>query len=508
MNFFKTNFDKTVEKLLVNFLSKIRYGKLTVQFPTGEERVFVGKEEDISANIKIHNYNFLNLIFKKGSVGFAEAYMNGYFSSTDLTNLLLLSHKNESYFLQSINTNLFFATFAKLKHFLNNNSKSQSKKNIKYHYDLGNNFYEKWLDKTMTYSSALFDNKNTNLSDAQFNKYRKIAETLSLDSNSKTLEIGCGWGGFSSFVAKNYNCSVDAITISKEQYEYASEKIQNEGLSEKVSVIFRDYRDIKKKYSNIVSIEMFEAVGKKYWHNYFDTIRNSLNDGGMAALQVITIDEQKAKDYQNRPDFIQQYIFPGGMLPTKKQFEYSAKHVGLKCIENLSFGDSYAKTLKMWNKQFQKSWNDLSQFGFDIKFKRMWEFYLSYCVTYFYFNHNKKKFIKISLLISVPGYFFDTLLVYFQIYDFETIAKLGTLPLWMIVLWFSFSTLFDEILTFFKSYKILGIILSGVLGPLTYYLGEPIGVIKIYNFQIFIISMVLFWMILMFYYLNYVIKNN
>ena len=198
----------------------------------------------------------------------------------------------------------------------------------------------------MTYSSALFDNKNTNLSDAQFNKYRKIAETLSLDSNSKTLEIGCGWGGFSSFVAKNYNCSVDAITISKEQYEYASEKIQNEGLSEKVSVIFRDYRDIKKKYSNIVSIEMFEAVGKKYWHNYFDTIRNSLNDGGMAALQVITIDEKKAKDYQNRPDFIQQYIFPGGMLPTKKQFEYSARHVGLKCIEKLSFGGSLRKNTK------------------------------------------------------------------------------------------------------------------------------------------------------------------
>ena len=154
-------------------------------------------------------------------------------------------------------------------------------------------------------------------------------------------------------------------------------------MSEKVSVIFSDYRDIKKKYSNIVSIEMFEAVGKKFWHNYFDTISNSLNDGGMAALQVITIDEQKAKDYQNRPDFIQQYIFPGGMLPTKKQFEYSAKHVGLKCIEKLSFGGSYAKTLKMWNKQFQKSWTDLSRFGFDIKFKRMWEFYFSYCETGF-----------------------------------------------------------------------------------------------------------------------------
>ena len=215
------------------------------------------------------------------------------------------------------------------------------------------------------------------------NKYQKIVETLSLDSKSKTLEIGCGWGGFSTFVAKNYNCSVDAITISKEQYEYASKKIQSEGLSEKVSVIFKDYRDIKKKYSNIVSIEMFEAVGKKYWQNYFDIIRKSLSDSGKAALQVITIDENKAKDYQNTPDFIQQYIFPGGMLPTKKQFEISAKNVGLKCIENLSFGTSYAKTLKIWNNQFQKSWSDLSKFGFDIKFKRMWEFYLSYCETGF-----------------------------------------------------------------------------------------------------------------------------
>ena len=383
MNYFKNNLDKTLEKLLKGFLSKIKYGNLSVKFPTGQKEIYYGEEKGISANIEIHNYNFLSLIFKKGSIGYAEAYMNGYFSTTDLTNLLLLSHKNENYFLESINTSFFFSSFSKLKHLLNNNSKAQSKKNIKYHYDLGNNFYEKWLDKSMTYSSAIFDNKNTDLSDAQLNKYQKIAETLSLDSKSKTLEIGCGWGGFSTFVAKNYNCSVDAITISKEQYEYASKKIQSEGLSEKVSVIFKDYRDIKKKYSNIVSIEMFEAVGKKYWQNYFDTIRKSLSDSGKAALQVITIDENKAKDYQNTPDFIQQYIFPGGMLPTKKQFEISAKKVGLKCIENLSFGTSYAKTLKIWNNQFQKSWSDLSKFGFDIKFKRMWEFYLSYCETGF-----------------------------------------------------------------------------------------------------------------------------
>ena len=383
MNFFKTNFDKTVKKLLVNFLSKIRYGKLTVQFPTGEERVFVGKEEDISANIKIHNYNFLNLIFKKGSVGFAEAYMNGYFSSTDLTNLLLLSHKNESYFLQSINTNLFFATFAKLKHFLNNNSKSQSKKNIKYHYDLGNKFYEKWLDQSMTYSSAIFDKKNTNLSDAQLNKYKKIAESLSLNENSKTLEIGCGWGGFSSYIAKNYKCKVDAITISKEQYDYTANKIQKEGLGEKVAVHFKDYREIDNMYSNIASIEMFEAVGKKYWNSYFNTIQNSLSENGKAALQIITINEDRAKNYQTKPDFIQQYIFPGGMLPTKEQLENSAKDVGLKCLEILSFGKSYAKTLNIWNSQFQHSWNDVAKFGFDNKFKRMWEYYFSYCETGF-----------------------------------------------------------------------------------------------------------------------------
>ena len=379
MDFLKKNFDKTLENVLNNFLSKIKYGNLKVKFPSGVIKDFSGLNEGLSASITIHDYNFLQYVFKRGSVGFAEAYMKGFYSTPNLTNLLMLSHKNEEFFLNNINSNLFYLTLSKIKHFLNNNSKAQSKKNIKYHYDLGNNFYEKWLDKTMTYSSALFDNKNTNLSDAQFNKYRKIAETLSLDSNSKTLEIGCGWGGFSSFVAKNYNCSVDAITISKEQYEYASEKIQNEGLSEKVSVIFRDYRDIKKKYSNIVSIEMFEAVGKKYWHNYFDTIRNSLNDGGMAALQVITIDEKKAKDYQNRPDFIQQYIFPGGVLPSKKQLINLSNKVGISWLEAQSFNNSYAKTLDLWNNKFQNSWNQISKQGFPLRFKRMWEYYLSYC---------------------------------------------------------------------------------------------------------------------------------
>ena len=383
MKFFKNNIDKTLEKLLNNFLSKIKFGNLEVEFPSGEKKIFLGSEEGLSATIQIHNYNFLSYIVKRGSVGYAEAYMKGFFSTPNLTNLLMLSHKNEKFFLDNINSNVFFLTLSKLKHFLKDNSKSQSKKNIKYHYDLGNKFYEKWLDQSMTYSSAIFDQQNTNLSDAQLNKYKKIANSLSLNENSKTLEIGCGWGGFSSFVAKKYKCKVDAITISKEQYNYTAKKIQKEGLAEKVAVHFKDYRDINKKYSNIASIEMFEAVGKKYWFDYFDVIQNSLSDNGKAALQIITINEIRAKEYQSRPDFIQQYIFPGGMLPTKQQLENSAREVGLKYLELLSFGKSYAKTLNIWNAQFQDSWNDVSSFGFDNKFKRMWEFYFSYCETGF-----------------------------------------------------------------------------------------------------------------------------
>ena len=386
MNFFSHNLDKTLEILVKNFLSKIKYGKLEVKFPSGEKKFFFGVDDQLKASIIIHNYKFLSYVLKRGSVGYAEAYIKGYYSTPNLTDLLMLSHKNEKFFLKNIDSNIFYSTLTKLKHFLKNNSKSQSKKNIKYHYDLGNKFYEKWLDQSMTYSSAIFDSQNTKLSDAQINKYKKIADSLSLNENSKTLEIGCGWGGFSSYVAKNYKCKVDAITISKEQYDFTANKIQQEGLSEKVDVYFKDYRDINNKYNNIVSIEMFEAVGKQYWQNYFETIENSLSENGQAALQIITIDEKRATDYQNRPDFIQQYIFPGGMLPTKQQLHLNAKEVGLKCLELLSFGKSYAKTLNIWNTQFQESWNDVSKIGFDNKFKRMWEYYFSYCETGFLSN--------------------------------------------------------------------------------------------------------------------------
>jgi len=263
------------------------------------------------------------------------------------------------------------------------NTKFRSKKNISHHYDLGNNFYNKWLDRSMTYSSAYFEKENQDLFDAQLNKYKKISEALNLNENSKVLEIGCGWGGFSSYAAKNFKSQIDAITISKAQYEYASKKIQKEGLSEKVSIKFKDYRDIEKKYSNIASIEMFEAVGKRYWESYFNIVKNSLTSSGKAALQIITIDEKRSFNYQNHPDFIQQYIFPGGMLPTKNELNIITEKVGLDFQEIKSFGLSYAKTLNLWNNEFQNSWQDLVKLGFNDRFKRMWEFYLSYCETGF-----------------------------------------------------------------------------------------------------------------------------
>jgi len=235
----------------------------------------------------------------------------------------------------------------------------------------------------MTYSSAYFEKENDNLFDAQLNKYQKIAESLNLNENSKVLEIGCGWGGFSTYAAKHFKSKIDAITISKAQFEYASNKIQKEGLGEKVSIKFKDYRDIDTQYSNIASIEMFEAVGKKYWEKYFDVVKNSLVNSGKAVLQIITIDEKRSFNYQSQPDFIQQYIFPGGMLPTKKELLEINQKVGLDSNEIKSFGQSYAKTLNMWNNQFQNSWQDLLQLGFNKRFKRMWEFYLAYCETGF-----------------------------------------------------------------------------------------------------------------------------
>ena len=383
MNYVNNKLHQSFELVAQKFFSKIQFGELSVKFPSGNVQKFKGINSDEKADLIINNYKFISKILKRKSIGFAESYMDGDFNSSNLTNLLLLAFKNEKYFLENLKTNIFFNLYSKFKHFLNENTKYQSKKNIEYHYDLGNNFYTTWLDNSMTYSSACFEQENQNLFDAQQNKYHKIGEALDLNENSKVLEIGCGWGGFSEYAAKKFKSKIDAITISKAQFEYASKKIQKEGLGEKVSITFKDYRDIDSQYSNIASIEMFEAVGKKYWEKYFEVVKSSLLNSGKAALQIITIDKKRSPQYQRQPDFIQKYIFPGGMLPTKEELNKINQNLGLQFNETKSFGLSYAKTLNLWNDQFQSSWDDLVKLGFNERFKRMWEFYLSYCETGF-----------------------------------------------------------------------------------------------------------------------------
>ena len=373
------NFNKSLKKISNNFFKKIKKGSLIVSYPDNEKILYEGAQKGYEAEIKLYNYKVFSKLLIKGSIGFAESYMEKDFTSENLSKLLLFAYDNQSFFIKKGLLSEILNKYRKVKHRLNENTKSRSKKNISFHYDLGNEFYKLWLDPSMTYSSGIFTNSINDLHIAQKNKYKQIANNLNLNENSNVLEIGCGWGGFSSYIAKEYGSTVNAITISKEQFEFTSKKIFNEGLNEKVNVEMRDYRDIDKKYTNIASIEMFEAVGKKYWKVFFNILKESLSEEGSAALQIITIKDEKAEFYQNNPDFIQQYIFPGGVLPSKKQLKDINFQLGLNINEIQNFSNSYVKTLNIWNNKFQNSWPQIASQGFKDKFKKMWEYYFSYC---------------------------------------------------------------------------------------------------------------------------------
>ena len=379
MIIFDKYFNQSVRKMAHKFFFRLSKGKLNVIYPNGDKQSFFGTKSGYEADIKLNNFKLFSKLLRKGAVGFAESYMDGDFHSSNLSNLLLFGFENESDFLKNINKNSFLEYYVKLRHYFNQNTKIKSKKNIKFHYDLGNNFYKQWLDQTMTYSSAICHAKNIDLYDGQINKYEQIVKPMHLNENSTLLEIGCGWGGFSTYVAKKYKSKIKAITISKAQFDYTSQRIKNEGLNEMVSVEMQDYRDIDKVYSNIASIEMFEAVGKEYWSTFLETVKKSLTAEGLASLQIITINHDKAYKYQQNPDFIQQYIFPGGVLPSKIQLKKITNELGISLIEVQNFKNSYAKTLQIWNNKFQNSWPEIANQGFSIRFKKMWEYYLSYC---------------------------------------------------------------------------------------------------------------------------------
>ena len=375
-------FDKANNKLFDLFFSVLKqakFGKITV---TDKKAVLFkhnGKFPGPNTKIIINDIQGLNFFFVKGSLGWAEAYINNYWSTNDLSNFLEWGARNFYHFSEYVRGKWYIIFFLRLKHLLNTNSRSGSRKNIKFHYDLGNDFYSKWLDGSMTYSSAIFENKKQKLIDAQKNKFKKLSDMCSVKENENILEVGCGWGSFSIFLAKFRKANVTAITISKKQFEAVKKKILKENLNEKVKVKLIDYRDVLGKFDKIVSVEMFEAVGEKYWKTYFNILKNKLKKDGKIGLQTITIKDNYFKTYRRFPDFIQTYIFPGGMLPSTEALKQNLDSLGLKVSEEFFFGEHYAQTLYNWKESFNRSWEDIKDIGFDLEFKRLWEYYLSYC---------------------------------------------------------------------------------------------------------------------------------
>ena len=366
------------DKIVFSILKKINYGFLEISTLSGEVLQFGNPNDKLKANLVIKspalNYNLI----KGGSIGFAECFMRNEFDTNSLPNLIELTARNISIVHKFAGVlDLKFLNFIKNKFI--KNTKSRSKENIAKHYDLGNDFFSLWLDETLTYSSAIFDDQNKNLSDAQNNKYQKLINLIQPNNGDKVLEIGCGWGGFAEYLGKNYQVKLDCITISKKQFEFAKERIHNCGLNEKVNIEIKDYRDLKGKYNSIASIEMIEAVGQNYLESYFKTIKNNLSNGGKAAIQAITIDDSLYDRYKNKQDFIQKYIFPGGFLPNKNTINKLVSKNGLTVNSYISYADHYADTLAIWRNEFNKKWDLIKKQGFDLTFKRMWEFYLSYC---------------------------------------------------------------------------------------------------------------------------------
>lgn len=360
-------------------LLKTSKGQLTIELPDQRRFTFDQGITGPSGEIIISDPSMVKRVLSAGDIGFAEAYMDGQFSTPDLTSVL-------QFFAVNFETAGKLGRGSPLRNLLSKlvdqvtrrNTKKGSKQNILAHYDLGNAFYEKWLDPSMTYSSAIFVDTD-DMGPAQKLKYDSIAKKIGARPDDHILEIGSGWGGFAEHAAMHYGSKITTITISDEQHAYASKRIFEAGLAERVKVELRDYRDVDGKFDGVASIEMFEAVGETYWPTYFNKISSVLDHGKRAALQIITIDDSLFESYRKRVDFIQKYIFPGGMLPSEEALNKEFRQAGLQFQEQTMFGDSYAKTLRRWADDFRAQWPQIEQLGFDRTFRNLWEYYLCYC---------------------------------------------------------------------------------------------------------------------------------
>ena len=366
-------------RLAITFGSRLRRGTLDVTLPDGRMIRLGGQEPGPAAVMRLHNYSFASRLINGGDIGMAEAYLAGDWDTPDLTQFLYLFCVNHALIRTMLHDKPLMRFVQVVQHWFNRNTRRQARRNIHAHYDIGNAFYAAWLDPSMTYSSALFEDDTADLAAAQNNKYRRLAEAIDLKPGQRLLEIGCGWGGFAEYAAKALGAKVVGLTISKEQRDFAQARIQAAGLADRVEIRLQDYRDERDQYDRIASIEMIEAVGEEFWPSYFSQLRDRLLPGGLAGIQAITIQDSLFQDYRRDVDFIQRYVFPGGMLPSPQILKALGERFGVPVIRERIFGQDYAKTLATWRNNFRAAWPNLIRLGFDDRFRRLWEYYLAYC---------------------------------------------------------------------------------------------------------------------------------
>ena len=366
-------------RLAIKFASNLRRGTLDMTLPDGRVVRCGGLEPGPAAQMTVYSYNFAWRLAHGGDIGIAEAYLRREWDTPNLTQFLYVFCVNHD-LIQSMLGDKPIARFVQsVRHWFNRNTRKQARRNIYAHYDIGNSFYSAWLDPSMTYSSAIFEDDTKDLTAAQNNKYRRLAEAINLQPGQTVLEIGCGWGGFAEYAAKHYDAKVVGLTISTEQRDFALKRMQAAGLNEKVEIRFQDYRDERGQYDRIASIEMIEAVGEQFWPQYFTQLRDRLVPGGYAGIQAITIQDKFFNAYRREVDFIQRYVFPGGMLPSPQVLKSLGDKFGVPVIRERIFGEDYAKTLATWRDNFRAAWPNLMPLGFDERFRRLWEYYLAYC---------------------------------------------------------------------------------------------------------------------------------
>jgi cyclopropane-fatty-acyl-phospholipid synthase len=370
---------RPLRPLLERLLRGVRRGALALTLPDGSRLEARGTLAGPHASITLHRWRALRLLLLRGDVGLAQAYRDGDWSTPELAVLLEFGLRNEAEWRGVLDASWPARALGRIAHLANANTRRGSRQNIAFHYDMGNDFYARWLDPELIYSSALYADGSASLEEAQAAKLARILELLALEDGASVLEIGCGWGALALAMARQGRTRVTGLTLSTEQLAHARQRVADEGLDEQVELRLQDYRDAQGQYERIVSVEMLEAVGERYWPVYFETLRQRLAPGGTAVLQVITIADEHFAHYRRGADFIQRFIFPGGMLPSRSALFEQALRAGFTVERTDAFGQSYAATLVEWRRRFLRAWPQIEVLGFDAAFRRLWEYYLCYC---------------------------------------------------------------------------------------------------------------------------------